>query len=178
MENWQDTQDRVTEMQVFKNRILDVVENDAVSPDGIKDAIKSAYEMERLLTIVSQQKRSRTNKDNFVVHFSLFDQIQSIIKNVVNAIAHLMKRIDDLKEMLFQEQDKNEELHLRVAQQSATIERYKKANHELQYKINDYVEVAKENEKRKTFMSQFSLSGVPMEIKFREQRYIERDRYV
>ena len=174
LEIWQDTQDGLIKTQEYKNHILDIVENDEVSPQGIKDALKAAHDMEQLLTTVSQQKRSRTNKDHIMVHFSLFDQIQSIIKNIAMAVAHLLKKIDELMEKLFDEQDRTEKLQDTVDQQAATIERYKRTNHELQHKVNKYSETAIENESRKRYMAQFNIAGIPMEQKFREHRHHDR----
>ncbi len=176
LKNWQDTQDGVLEAQKKKNHILDIIENDDVTPEGVKTALKTANELETLLTKVSQQKRSRTNKDNVVVPFSLFDQIQSVIKNIVDAIAHLLQRISVLTDKLCEAEGKVEQLETEVEQQADIIERYKKHNHELQFKINKYCDIKTENDRRRTFMTNFKIDGVPMEQKFKEFLRYEKEK--
>ena len=68
-----------------------------------------------------------------------------------------------------------ENLQQQVAQQATTIERYKESNHQLQFKVNKYSEAAIENESRKRYMAQFSISDIPMEQKFREFRHKEME---
>lgn len=176
LKHWQDTQDGIISAQKYKNHMLDIVEKDTVTPDEIKDALKAAYDMEQLLTTVSQQKRSRFKKDHVEVHFSLFDQIKSVIEHIVKAVAHLLQRIYALTDDLCKEQDRTEILQKTVDQQAATIERYKESNHQLQFKVNKYSEAAIENESRKRYMAQFSISDIPMEQKFREFRHQEMEK--
>lgn len=167
MENWQNTQDGVRTLQELKNHTLDIVEKDSVTPEEIKEALTAAHEMEYLLDTVSQQKRSRTNKDNITVHFSLFDQIKSIIRNMVTAVAVLVKRIEELMDKYFDMQDRADALEETVEQQSATIERYKEENHRLQYKVDKHYAASVENEHRKQFMAQLKMGDIPLENKFK-----------
>ena len=148
--------------------MLDIIENDDVTPEGVKSALKTAEKLEALLTKVSQQKRSRTNKDNVVVPFSLFDQIKSVIASIVEAVTLLLQRIRVLTDRLYDTEGRVEQLEAEVEQQATTIERYKKHNHELQFKVNTYSGPAIENEKRKQFMSKLNINGIPMEQTFTE----------
>ncbi len=100
LEDWKDTQDGVLQMQRLKNNMLDIVEGDRVSPEGYKQALVAAEDVEKILKKVEEQPRSRVNKDNVVIHFSLFDQLRSIVKAFMNVIGHLLHKIDVLTENL------------------------------------------------------------------------------
>ena len=156
--------------------MLDVIEKDSVSPAEIKEALTAAHNIEKLLTEVSQQPRSRTNKNNVVVHFTLFDQIKSIIESMVNSVAHLLHRITALTDALFSERNKTEVLEEELRKRDATIERYKQTTHDLYAKINRYSEGYIENDARKRFMAQYKISGVPMEQKFKESLHRGREK--
>lgn len=124
LENWQATQDGVDQLQRMKNTMLDIVEGDRVSPEGYKAAVKAAKDIEDTLTQIGEQKRSRLNKDNVVVHFSLFDQLRSFVKSMMDTIAHLLQKVDILKENLDYEMDKTEQLQAELDRCKPYYEQY------------------------------------------------------
>lgn len=124
LDNWQATQDGISQLQLMKNTMLDIVEGDRVSPEGYKAAVKAAKDIEDTLTQIGNQKRSRLNKDNVVVHFSLFDQLRSFVKNMMNTISHLLQKVDVLKENLDYEMDRTEQLQKELDQCKPYYEKY------------------------------------------------------
>lgn len=110
LENWQATKDGVDELQRMKNTMLDVVEGDRVSPDGYKEIIKAAQDLNNTLDVLDEQKRSRLNKDHVLVSFGLFDQLRSFIKNIVSTISHLLQNLDIAEENLEYETDRADRL--------------------------------------------------------------------
>ena len=169
LKNWQDIQDNAIELQKFKNHLTDIVE-DEITPEHIEDAVRTANGLESLLQEVSAGKRSRMNKNNVVVEFGLFDQIKSYVREALATIARLFKRIDELTGELFKAESKIWELEEEVAKKDATIQRYKEANHKLQYKINDYCMSATENRKRQQFMEQNKVNGRSLEEWFQKNK--------
>lgn len=176
LNNWQDTQDGFVELQRFKNHLLDIVEEDEITPEHIADAVKVAHEAQSLLYEMNQENRSRINKNNVMVKFSLFAQLKATIRKMVEAIARLFKQIDALTRRLDEAEYVVEELQDQLASKEATIERYKEENHRLKYKINEYCDMANENKQRQAFMSRYKVNGCSLEELFKNDTRWEKDR--
>lgn len=110
LENWQATQDAALQMQLMKNRMLDIVQRDEVSPEGYKMALEAFESFQDTLHQVEEQPRSRLNKNNVVVDFRLFDQLRSIADALIDSISHLLHQLDVYRDNLDAEMDKVEEL--------------------------------------------------------------------
>ena len=131
LNNWQDTKDEANKLQMLKNNMLDIIENDKVSPDGYKQAVSAATEVMHFLDRIKSQRRSRTNKENVVIHFSLFDQLKSLIQNFVDVVAHLFQTIKMLKNKLNEEQEQNEFLNAEI-DRLKPLEIYDSLEHKLE----------------------------------------------
>ena len=109
LEDWKASQDGIHELQKIKNHMLDIVEEDKVSPKGFKKAITAAKQLDDILLEVENQPRKRF-KGIVEVSFNLFDQLRSIVQDLVNTIHHLLHQIDVLTDNLRETKAELEEL--------------------------------------------------------------------
>lgn len=110
LENWQATQDKALELQLMKNKMIDIISADEASPEGIKEALEAFDSLNDTLHQIEEQPRSRLNKNNVVVHFELFDQLRSFLDNLINSVAYIIQQWDIANENLENEEKRNEEL--------------------------------------------------------------------
>lgn len=107
LENWQATRDAANELQLMKNKMIEIVTGDEVSVDGYNSALEAYSNIKDTLEEIEQQPRSRLNKDSVVVPFKLLDQLKSFVKSLIDNMAHLMQQLDIANEWLNVEQQKN-----------------------------------------------------------------------
>lgn len=107
LENWQATRDAANELQLMKNKMIDIVTGDEVSVDGYNSALEAYNNIKNALTEIEQQPRARLNKDSVAVPFKLLDQLKSFVKSLMDNIAHLLQQLDIANELLDLEQQKN-----------------------------------------------------------------------
>ena len=174
LENWQELQDRTQELQHEKNVALDIIESDTVSPEALKELLKTTSNIERNLAEVEASPRSRLNKDNVLVPFKLFDQLQSFIKDLVQTVGHLINQVAHYRE-------RSEDLEIRLERSElelATAERERQKAQEQYYKSareratleNAAKHFKAESERKDSFMQQFNLGDHNLLEEYEKQR--------
>lgn len=99
LEVWQQTQDAAREMQHQKNIALDVIAQDEVSPEGLKQATAAIEKLQATMDEVEQSPQTLL-RDGRKVSFKLFDQMKSMLLQLQKSIAHLVHEVEVLKDNL------------------------------------------------------------------------------
>ncbi len=96
LEDWQEIQDAARDLQHQKNMALDVISQDDVSPENLKKATAAVQRMADTLQEVAASPKTIDRK-GYKVTFRLFDQLQTMLKNLQKAMAFLVRQIERLK---------------------------------------------------------------------------------
>ena len=96
LDDWQKKQDMIKEVQHEKNEILEAIEDETKTPEQVAEIIEDkVIEIDDTINELKNSKRSRINKDNIIVSYTLFDQIDNLIKGIVAPIKALLISIAD-----------------------------------------------------------------------------------
>lgn len=182
LETWQEQQDTVREIQHQKNVALDIIEADEISPEGLKELMKTATGIENTLKEVESAPRSRMNKDNVVVKFTLFSQLQSLLKNFKETVAYAFQQIEFYKEKFSQA------LH-ELGRAEDYIAEVEPRLNDLQQKYNNSIReraelenaarhYKRESEKKDKFMSNFNLDGHSLKEEYDKQQKKAQEREI
>ena len=175
MENWQATQDGINQLQQMKNTMLDIVEGDRVSPEGYKAAVTAAKNIEDTLTQIGAQKRSRLNRDNVIVHFSLFDQLRSFVKSMMDTISHLLQKVDILRENLDKECEYTAELEAEVKRLQPFEKEAYKQRVELREARDSRDRYRRQAEKQAEFMGKYKIGDKSLDEVFEQEQQRQKN---
>ena len=110
LRDWQETQDKVRELQHEKNKAIDIIEKDTASPEDVTVAITALENIDSTLKEVMESPKSRLDKNKVVVTFSLLDQLQSFIKLIREKFAYILNMLDIYKENYWKVQNELDNL--------------------------------------------------------------------
>lgn len=110
LRDWQETQDKVRELQHEKNKAIDIIEKDTASPEDVTVAITALENIDSTLKEVMESPKSRLDKNKVVVTFSLLDQLQSFIKLIREKFAYILNMLDIYKENYWKAQNELDNL--------------------------------------------------------------------
>ena len=90
LEDWQATQDAVKELQHEKNVVLDIISKDEVTPEEILKIQDNKKALQEQLKELKNVNRSRINKNNVVVEYSVLDQVVRLLDEIYNDYINLI----------------------------------------------------------------------------------------
>ena len=91
--DWQTQQDAALEMQDLKNKMLDIIEDDDVSPEGYKQLVDVVEKIKKWWHGITHQPFWRRSKDGVVVEFHAFDQLTSLVNQFFDMVGHAFQQI-------------------------------------------------------------------------------------
>ena len=109
LEDWKATQEDVLQIQELKNNAFDVILQDRISPEELKEATSAVKKIESIMTKIDEQPRER-KKENRIIPFHLLDQLRSYVRHFLDTIKYLLQQIDVLKHNLREAEQEIEEL--------------------------------------------------------------------
>lgn len=147
LDDWQKKQDMVKEIQHDKNEILEAIDDETKTPEEVAEIIEDkVIEIDNTIDELKNSKRSRIDKNNLLVKYTLLDQIDNLVKGIVAPIKALMTSIaDKLDDYDALAQDYQE-----LKERNEILERenkfYKNKSLDEQIKNNSINDLRKENE--------------------------------
>ena len=90
LEDWQSTQDAVQQLQHEKNVVLDIISKDEVTPEQVLKIQDNKKELQEKLRELKNVNRSRINKNNVVVEYSVLDQVDKLLDEIYNDYINLI----------------------------------------------------------------------------------------
>ena len=96
LNEWQAIQDGALEAQRLKNRLMDIVEDEA-TPDYIQDAVRVNLHMCQLVSETKTQNKLFINKNNVMVSISLLNQMRTLFEEAQVSLVALINRCEDLE---------------------------------------------------------------------------------
>lgn len=95
--NWQAQQDAAIHMQELKNEMLDIIQDDLVSPGGYKQYVDIIDRIKSWWHDVEHQPFWRRTKTGIEVPFKAFDQLRSLVEKFFEAVGYMFQQVEHWK---------------------------------------------------------------------------------
>lgn len=175
LKDWQETQDKARELQHEKNVALDVLDNPELSIEGYNTAVGAFEKVEKIIDEVAQSERSKLNKNNVLVKYSLFDQLRSFLDQLRSTFVNLLHELEisrDNEQFAIEEAERIKETYV-SPEAYADLERKYKNELDMRRTAEQRAQKAQKESAQKTeFMKRYNVKDKTLDqIYEQEHRY-------
>lgn len=169
LSQWQNTKDKVQDMQHNMNVAKDFLKQETVDEKNIAYAYEKLENVSLQLTEMENSPKSRLNKNKVIVEYHVFDQLKTFIHELKSMIGALLKRIRLLTDKVNKLKNENKILNDQVVGTKKELDDCKDDNNFLKTRLEDVKEqnliMKSENESLQEKINKYSYSVIALNKK-------------